>query len=167
MSTRRPQQVSGNAADTRTWAALVFQLSNKLDDIDEIALALKRQTSSRRSNARGTNARGTNARGVSTGTGTGTGTGMRSAISGADELRADRLIRMIQYDAEHIRRNVDALAEATMTASETVGVTGHIGNTPRKVKSGKITGRTPVSNKEQLAFLKQMSAAKNAISKMP
>ena len=160
MSTRRPQQVSGNAADTRTWAALVFQLSNKLDDIDEIALALKRQTSSRRSNARGTNARGVS-------TGTGTGTGMRSAISGADELRADRLIRMIQYDAEHIRRNVDALAEATMTASETVGVTGHIGNTPRKVKSGKITGRTPVSNKEQLAFLKQMSAAKNAISKMP
>ena len=160
MITRRPQQVSVNAADTRTWAALVFQLSSKLDDIDEIALALKRQTSSRRSNARGTNARGVS-------TGTGTGTGMRSAISGADELRADRLIRMIQYDAEHIRRNVDALAEATMTASETVGVTGHIGNTPRKVKSGKITGRTPVSNKEQLAFLKQMSAAKNAISKMP
>ena len=152
MITRRPQQVSVNAADTRTWAALVFQLSSKLDDIDEIALALKRQTSSRRSNARGTNARGVS-------TGTGTGTGMRSAISGADELRADRLIRMIQYDAEHIRRNVDALAEATMTASETVGVTSPKGRTPRTDKPRKITVRTAFESKEALKLATQFNAA--------
>ena len=149
MNTIRTQRVSGNAADnTQSWAAHIFQLITKLGDvereIDGLEHVLKRHASSNRSNARGS-------------------TPARARTISTRETRAVKLMDLIHRDIESMRRNIGDLSDTMIPVSETVGITSPKGRVPR-TGSRAISVRTPVPDKDTLAFLKQVSAAKNAIS---